>query len=87
MLLVQLRLKRCVNLGYLLSTAKFVLHPAHKDFRSQIRKRNQVALGTLKTDRAVGTRCIGAILGIYGVVSGEHVTVRDLALKVGDVLG
>jgi hypothetical protein len=84
-LLINLFLERGFDLGYFLFTAKLVLHPADDDFRGEVGVGDHVAFRLLQSDRAVSASGVGAVVGIDGVVRGEHNPVSGVALKLGNV--
>jgi hypothetical protein len=82
-LFIQLCLESCFDLGDLFSGELF-FDPTHYGCFGEVSKGDK-GIATLKTKRAVGTRAIGVISSVNGVVSGVDVTIRGFTLKVGNV--
>ena len=63
--------------------AKCFLDPKHHFVLGEVGKGDQV-LGALETDAAVCTSRVGVVLGVYGVVGGEHKTIGGFTFEVGN---
>ena len=80
MLLIQLALESAFDFGNLFVTTEGFLDPADHGVLLELVVRDEV-VRAFKTDAAVCTTGVGAVISVHGVVSGKNEAVVGFALK------